>query len=73
MTDPSTPRAPAPPRDPAAPPQRAPAHPENEPQPVSTPDESVDRESEDSFPASDPPSNTPLHIGEPDDDAPRSP
>lgn len=34
----------------------------------STPDEIVDRESDDSFPASDPPSNTPLTAGEPDDD-----
>ncbi|MCA0374611.1 MAG: hypothetical protein LCH84_03010 [Gemmatimonadetes bacterium] len=73
MTDPTTPRSPAPPHDPAAPPQRHPSHPDVEPQPVSTPDEVVDRESEDSFPASDPPSTTPLHIGEPDDEVESQP
>jgi len=66
MTKPRKP--PLPPRDPKTPP-----HPNADPaiqlpgeeSPISTPDEVVDRESEDSFPASDPPSSTPMHAGKP--------
>lgn len=58
-----------PPHDPVVVPQELPPAPQSPPAEPgnSTADEMIDRESDSSFPASDPPSNSPLRAGDPDE------